>query len=118
MKGELAVAADEVGVEVRLDDVADGHALGARLVEVEVDVALRIDDRGLAAARDEVRGVREAAEVMLAEEGTGDRGRGTGPPERGFSSVPYLHVMSYVHVGSPSVWHFVSTTVGSVPPWR
>src|SRR5207237_2835263 len=48
-RGKLAVAAGEVGVQMRLDDVADRHALGTRLVEVELDVSTRGEDRGRAA---------------------------------------------------------------------
>ena len=46
--GELAVAAHEVGVQVRLDHVADREALRLRLVDVLVDVAPGVDDHGLA----------------------------------------------------------------------
>ena len=65
--GQLAVAAHEVGVEVRLDDVPDLEALRARLVEVLVDVPARIHDRGLAVRPDQVGRLGEAAEVELLE---------------------------------------------------
>ena len=44
--GELAPARDVVVVEVRLDDVADPKVVLARRIEIDVDVAPRIDDRG------------------------------------------------------------------------
>ena len=65
--GQLAVAAHEVGVEVRLHDVLDREALRLRLVEVLVDVAPRVDDRGLAVRADHVRRLGQAAEVELLE---------------------------------------------------
>ena len=42
---ELMVAGDEVGVQVRLDDVLDLQTLLLGGFNVDVDVALRIDDR-------------------------------------------------------------------------
>ena len=64
---ELPVAAHEVRVEVRLDDPLDREALRARLVHVLVDVAPRVHDGGFAAVADQVRRVRETAEVELLE---------------------------------------------------
>ncbi len=66
--GQLVVAGDEVGVEMGLDDVLDAEIFLAGEVEVEVDVALRIDDSGDAFARDDVGGVGEAAEEELLDE--------------------------------------------------
>ena len=42
---EVAAARDVVVVEMRLDDVADPQIRVARRVEVDVDVAARVDDR-------------------------------------------------------------------------
>ena len=64
---QLAMPADEVGVQVRLDDVADAQAALVGRVDVLLDVALRIDDRRLAVRTDQVRGMRQAAEVELVE---------------------------------------------------
>jgi hypothetical protein len=61
-------------------------------------VALRIDDGAFAAVADEVRPVCEAGEIEGLER--------------------QRHVISNVQVASPSVWHFVSLTVGSLAPWR
>ena len=43
---ELEVAGDEVGVEVREEDVADLEAECVGVVEILLDVALRVDDDG------------------------------------------------------------------------
>jgi hypothetical protein len=59
------LAGDEVGVEMRLDDVLDLQVLLAGVVDVEVDVALRVDDGGDAFGCNEVGGVGEAAEKEL-----------------------------------------------------
>ena len=53
-RGELAMSAHEVGVEMRLDDVANGQSAVRRLIDVLIDIALRIDDRALAAVADQI----------------------------------------------------------------
>src|SRR5262245_33581644 len=50
--GKLAMAADEIGVQVRLYNVFDLQPLGFGLVDVLLDVALRIDDRRFAPGAD------------------------------------------------------------------
>ena len=65
--GQLLVAAHEVGVEVGLDDVLDGEAVRTGLLQVLLDVALGIDDRGLALGADEVRRVGETPKIELLE---------------------------------------------------
>src|SRR5580704_17350826 len=62
------MAGDEVGVEVGLDDVLDAEILLAGVVDVDVDVALGVDDGGDAFADDDVRGVGETAEEELFDE--------------------------------------------------
>src|ERR1700679_769501 len=62
------MAGDEVGVEVGFDDVLDLEVLLACVVEVDVDVALGVDDGGDALRGDYVRGVREAAEEELFDD--------------------------------------------------
>ena len=47
---QLPVAGDEVGMQVRLEDVADREAVLLRGFEVDLDIALRIDDHRLALA--------------------------------------------------------------------
>ena len=64
---QLDMAAHEVGVQVRLHDVADGEALRVRLGHVLFDVALGIDHRGLALGADQVGSVGQAAEIELLE---------------------------------------------------
>ena len=68
--GQLEVAGQEVGMEVRLDDALDAQAGGRCVVEVLGDVSLRVDHHGTARGlvADQVRGVREAPEVVLLEE--------------------------------------------------
>src|ERR1019366_2524402 len=113
---QLPMSADEVGVKVRLEDVANGHAKRLRSVEILIDIALRIDDDSLTAIRDQVRRVRQASEVELVEvhcAAAGFRGLVVAS-----NRDHYLHVISYVQFESPRVWHLVSTTLGSVPPWR
>ncbi len=66
--GKLVMAGDEVGVEVGFDDVLDAEILLAGEVEVEVDVALGVDDGGDTFAGDDVGGVGQAAEEELLNE--------------------------------------------------
>ena len=67
---QLEVARHEVGVEVRQEHVPDPAAEPVRVLEVLLDVALGVDhgrDAG-GFVGDQVRGVREAAEVVLLED--------------------------------------------------
>ena len=45
-RGQLAMAADEIGVQVGLNDVLDLQAVLAGFIEIELDVALGIDHAG------------------------------------------------------------------------
>ena len=63
--GELVVAGDKVGVEVGLDDVLDLQIVLLCELDIQVNVALRIDHGGDALGGDEVGGVGEAAEKEL-----------------------------------------------------
>ena len=67
--GELEVARQEVGVEVRLDHELDRHARLGCVGEVLGHVTLGIDDHGSAArlVADEVRRMRQALQVVLVE---------------------------------------------------
>ena len=80
VRSELEMAADEVGVHVRLDNSLDRQALGRRLVEVHADIAPRIDDHGAAGrlVTDQVGGMRQTAEVVLSEDHRVPDGRGSG----------------------------------------
>jgi hypothetical protein len=64
---QFVVSADEVGVQVRLEDPADGEPLRPGLVEVLVHVAARVHDGRLAGVADQVGRVREATHVELSE---------------------------------------------------
>ena len=73
-RGQLQVAGEEVGVEVRVDDQLDGHALLPGHGEHLVDVPSGVDRDGPAGApvADQVRGLGQAAQVELADdEGVG-----------------------------------------------
>ena len=52
---------------MRLDHVPDAQPVLARPLQIELDVALRIDDRRHTFGADHVRGVRQATEVELFE---------------------------------------------------
>jgi hypothetical protein len=71
--GQFKVAAQEVGVEVGLDDPLDHQPLARRLVEVDADIAARIHHHRPAGrlVADEIRRVREAAQVVLGEDHAG-----------------------------------------------
>ena len=66
---ELQMPAQEVGVDVRLDHPLDAQAVGVGVVEVDLDVAPRIDDHGPARVlvADEVRRLGKAVQVVLHE---------------------------------------------------
>ena len=61
---------DEVGMQVRLDHMADREVLLLRFLQIHLDVALRADNCGLFLGSDHVRGVRQAAEIELFKEHT------------------------------------------------
>ena len=65
--GQLGMPADEVGVDVRLDDVAAAQTALVGRVDVLLHIALRIDDRCLAVRPDQVRSMRQTAELELVE---------------------------------------------------
>ncbi len=74
-RGQLPAAGDVIVVEVRLDDVADPDVRGAGGIEVDVDVAARVDDRRQAGrlVGDKRREVAEAIDDELAEQHRGER---------------------------------------------
>src|SRR5215510_4812936 len=57
--GKLAMAADEIGVQMRLDHEFDLQPFGFGLVDVLFDVTLRINDRSLASGADQIRSMRQ-----------------------------------------------------------
>ena len=67
-RGELAVAGDEIRVQVRLDDVPDRQPLRRRFLEVDLDVPARVHDGRIAFRPDHVGGLGETAEIELFEE--------------------------------------------------
>jgi hypothetical protein len=64
------MAADEIGVDVGLYDPFHREPLLVSLVEVDADVTPRVDDDRASGGLigDQVRGVREASEVVLGED--------------------------------------------------
>ena len=56
---------NEVGVEVRLEDVLDLLATGFRAIEVRLDLPQRVDHDGLIAALDVVSALGQAAGIDL-----------------------------------------------------
>src|SRR5262249_1001418 len=54
VRGELVMAGNEIGVRMRFDDVPDLETMSFRLVEVDADVTLRIDNRGFRSRANEI----------------------------------------------------------------
>ena len=65
ISGQLAMSADEIGMQVRFDDVLDLQSLRARLIHIKGYIALGIDHAGHPFRAQHVRGVREAGEIEL-----------------------------------------------------
>jgi hypothetical protein len=61
------VAGDKIGVQVRLEDVADLKMLLLRRLQIDLDITLRIDDDRLAFRSQHVRGVRQTSQIKLFE---------------------------------------------------
>src|SRR5882724_1883853 len=69
---EFAMAADEISMQMRFDDVLDLEILRPRFVDVLIDIGLRIDNRGFAVGTDQVRGMSQTTEIELFEEHRGN----------------------------------------------
>jgi hypothetical protein len=67
---QLQVAGQEIGVQVRQHDMADGQAVLGGIGQVLLDIALRIDHDGLLRllVGHDVRRVREALQIELLEQ--------------------------------------------------
>ena len=67
---QLQVAGDEIGMRMREKHMPDFEAPLSRIVQILLYVALRIDDRSHAGTfiGDHVRGMRQAAEIILLED--------------------------------------------------
>ena len=61
------MAGDEIGVQMRLNDVLDLQPVLASLVEVNRHIPLRVNHSGHAFRTDHVRGVRKTAQIELLE---------------------------------------------------
>ena len=64
------MASDKVGMEVSEEDVTNLETELAGVVEILLDIALRVDDDGGVGGfvAEEVGGMREAAEIVLLED--------------------------------------------------
>src|SRR5262249_7662421 len=79
---ELPVTGNEIRVEMCLDDVLDPKPFLGRLLDVDVDIAARVDDRCLPFGTDHVRRLREAAKIELFEKHVDVRRSEDYPSER------------------------------------
>jgi hypothetical protein len=63
------MAGDEIGMQVRKEDVGDAEIVLSGKCQVLLDVALRVDDGGDSGlfVSDEIRGMRKAVEIKLLE---------------------------------------------------
>ena len=59
------MARDEIGVQVSLDDVSDAEAMFDGILDVDADIALRIDDGGDSPRSDYIGGMRKTTQVKL-----------------------------------------------------
>src|SRR5213593_3803712 len=66
-RGKLMMAGYKIGVAVSLDNIFDNQTVRLGLFNIDVDIPLRINDRGFRARPYQVRSVRKAPEVKLAE---------------------------------------------------
>ena len=68
--GQLEMAAQEVGMDVRFDDPFDRQAVSVGLIEIDVDVAPGIDDDGPPGClvADEIGRLGQARQVVLGED--------------------------------------------------
>src|SRR6266404_4827139 len=64
---ELAMTADKVCMQVCFDYVLDLEVLRVSLLDVLIDIALRIDDRSFTIRSDQIRSVRQTTETELLE---------------------------------------------------
>src|SRR6266496_26972 len=63
--GKLMMTGNEVGVEVGFDNVLDLQVLSLGGIKVNVNVALRINDRGDSVRIDQVRSMGQAAQIEV-----------------------------------------------------
>ena len=66
-RGKLMMAGYKIGVAVSLDNIFDNQTVRLGFFNIDVDIPLRINDRGFRARPYQVRSVRKAPEVKLAE---------------------------------------------------
>ena len=66
-RGQLPMAADKISVQVSLDHILDPQPSRLGFLDVLIDVALRIDNSSVAFRADQIRSVRQTAEIELLE---------------------------------------------------
>ncbi len=66
-RGQLFVSGDEVGVQMRLKDVANLKLLLLGRFQVDFNITLRIDDDGFALRPEKIRRMRQTSQVELFE---------------------------------------------------
>src|SRR5208337_5607990 len=66
-RGQLAVSGNEVRVQMGLEDVANRQPLFLRCFKIDFHVALRIDNDALTLRSQQIRGMRQTAEIELFE---------------------------------------------------
>src|SRR5258708_3214367 len=70
---QFVVPGKEMGMQVRFKHVRDAQAVLARFIDIKLDVALRVDDRGHSLGANHVRSVRQTTQIELFEIHTGLR---------------------------------------------
>ncbi len=67
-RGQFAMSADKIRVQVRLDHVFDLEFVRGRFVDILIDVALWIYHYGFTVRADQIRSMSETIEIELLEE--------------------------------------------------
>ena len=65
--GQFAMTTHEVCMQMGLNDVFDLEILCGGFLDILIDIALRIDDRGFAIRADQIRSMGKTVEIKLLE---------------------------------------------------
>ncbi len=65
--GQFLMAGNEVGVQMSFEDVANLQILFLRGFEIDLNIALRIDDDRFALGPEQVRGMGQTSQIKLFE---------------------------------------------------
>src|SRR5713226_4762012 len=66
-RGQFAMPADKIRVQMRLDYILDRQFVRGRFVDILIDVALWIYDYGFTIRADQIRSMSETVEIELLE---------------------------------------------------